>query len=106
MRLLFFVLLTLLNFWTILCATNDSCLNVKLYDSFGDGWGNVAWYYEAPNGMDHFAAPSCSSNPLIQSVCGDTEGFYYLTSIASSDEEPENTWEVCDIVIYVFVILN
>jgi len=44
--------------------------------------------------MDHFAAPSCSSNPLIQSVCGDTEGFYYLTSIASSDEEPENTWEI------------
>lgn len=94
MRFLIYTHFILLNLQTILCTTNDSCLSVKLYDSFGDGWGNVAWYYEAPNGVDHYAAPTCSSNPSIQSICGNTEGFYYLTSIASTDEEPENTWEI------------
>jgi hypothetical protein len=73
-----------------------SCLSVYLYDSFGDGWGKVLFYYETP-GAEYtgYSAPMCSAKYVNKNICGHKDGFYFLV-VQSGDSEnpPENTWEV------------
>lgn len=89
-------LLFLLNVFDFSLASNSSCLNVVLHDSFGDGWGNVLFYYETPGAESTgYYAPNCTEKYVRTKVCGSKEGFYFLV-VQSGDNErpPENTWEI------------
>eukprot|EP01041_Mallomonas_annulata_P001692 gene1692-3276_t len=75
--------------------SSSNCLSVHLHDSFGDGWDNSMWYYEAPDEQIGFMSPNCSSYPTVKRVCGSKEGFYYLlVQTIRGDELPVNPWEI------------
>jgi len=77
--------------------SNSSCFSVKLYDRFGDGWGDVYFLIETPIDEIKLIKPNCSINLISFQVCGEKGGTYSVRTMNYwKNEVPKNYWEVSD----------
>eukprot|EP00602_Paraphysomonas_sp_CaronLab_P007431 CAMPEP_0185017966 /NCGR_PEP_ID=MMETSP1103-20130426/807_1 /TAXON_ID=36769 /ORGANISM="Paraphysomonas bandaiensis, Strain Caron Lab Isolate" /LENGTH=644 /DNA_ID=CAMNT_0027547597 /DNA_START=58 /DNA_END=1992 /DNA_ORIENTATION=- len=90
---------TLLSFASLASAgnctnTNATCLDVALYDFYGDGWDGVEVYLETPDDLKS-DAPNCINRTVEREICTDVEGQYYFTAIhENASYTPKNSWEI------------
>lgn len=71
-----------------------TCLNIFLYDTLGDGWGDANFFIETPSSQLVPSSPNCSVNPVLSKFCPDEEGLYYFMVLNGKDVPPENYWEI------------
>ncbi len=77
------------------CSTvNTTCLDVTLWDYFGDGWDGAQVYIEFPDGSVGLDAPTCEKNPVHRTVCASADGVYYMVNQHQNNTLPEKWWEI------------
>lgn len=77
-------------------SCNVTCIDVTLWDMFGDGWDGARLYVEFPDGSVASAAPTCEENPIVQPICGNLIGQYYMVNQLQANPTyiPKNYWEI------------
>jgi len=75
-------------------GSNHTCLEVTLWDFFGDGWNGAKLYVEFPDGHVESAAPTCDYQPVHWNFCPETSGTYFMINIEENNTLPQEYWEI------------
>jgi len=88
------VTLLLATIGSVYSQSNATCLDIKLFDTFGDGWSGAMAWLERPSGDLSPAYPTCTENPVYRQVCPDDDGKYYIVVTTDDNELPRHHWEI------------
>ena len=78
-----------------MCTRNRTCLEIYMWDYFGDGWDGEQVFVETPWGDVLSGAPTCDVNPVVETLCTDMSGNYPMILIHEDESYvPRNYWEV------------
>merc|ERR1719261_1529048 len=92
-------LLTCISFANADCQTSGNttvtCLDVTLWDMFGDGWDGAKYYLQRPSMEMSEGYPTCDINPVYGEVCPDEDGLYYMVVQTENESYiPHEFWEI------------
>ena len=76
------------------CTQNRTCLEIYMWDMYGDGWDGAKVYVDTPWNDVFSSAPTCDVNPVVEHLCTDMSGLYPMV-LTHEDESytPKNYWE-------------
>mmetsp|Transcript_15240 Transcript_15240/g.33305 ORF Transcript_15240/g.33305 Transcript_15240/m.33305 type:complete len:582 (+) Transcript_15240:18-1763(+) len=100
-------MLKLLQYATVIGAAaaqgcKGDCLDIHMYDFYGDGWDGAELFMENPNGTVVSDAPDCDNPHVYRELCGDDAGLYTMMAIhPTEDYIPDNYWEMMWTVEYM-----
>ena len=80
-------------------VNNGTCLDIYMYDFYGDGWDGAEVFVEYPDGTVKSDAPNCVNRSVYHELCTNRSGLHYFTAIHPNESYiPDNSWEVMWIV--------
>lgn len=75
-------------------GANHTCLEVTLWDFFGDGWDGAKLYVEFPDGRVESTAPTCDDQPIHWNFCPENSGTYFMINMQENNTLPHEYWEI------------